>query len=460
MLEAFWTHFTSFVTATWSLWLDAAPWLVIGLVVAGLMKALVPADRLRRWLGGNGVMPVIKAAVIGTPLPLCSCSVLPAAMQLRRSGASKASTVSFLVSTPENGADSIAISYALLGPFMAVARPVAGLLSATAAGLAVMGFVREVEGGAGAGVAGGEGACRGGGGGCCGGGGKHQHAHAHDHDHDHEHEHRQHRAAGGHACCNQQPAQQPQANAASTAPAKSCCSHTEATPAATPSSSCCSSESSPSASSSCCHSGDATDPAGGVMARMAQGIRYTFTSLLDDLALWLLVGLVAAGLVAAFVPAAWLAEHGQGPLAMLVMLLIGVPMYICATSSTPVAAALIAAGVSPGTALVFLLAGPATNLGSLGIIRREIGTAATAVYLGAVAVTSIAAGLIADAIIGAWSLDIAAGIGEGHAHRMMPAVFAWSAAIALPLLMVKPLRQAVTGLWSRSPRPAEATAGS
>jgi uncharacterized membrane protein YraQ (UPF0718 family) len=117
------------------LYLDAAPWLLLGLVAAGLIKAWVPETAMLRWLGGSG--PVLRAAVAGAPLPLCSCSVLPAAFGRRRAGASRGATVSFLIATPETRVDSVTVSYALLGPFMAVERPFVTLFSAVFTGLLV-----------------------------------------------------------------------------------------------------------------------------------------------------------------------------------------------------------------------------------------------------------------------------------------------------------------------------------
>jgi uncharacterized membrane protein YraQ (UPF0718 family) len=119
----------------WSLWVDAAPWLLVGLLLAGVVKVWLPAALMNRWLGGRGMGSIIQAAILGTPLPLCSCSVLPAAMTIYRSGGSKGATVSFLIATPENGIDSIALSYVLLGPFMTVVRPVAAIFSAVLAGV-------------------------------------------------------------------------------------------------------------------------------------------------------------------------------------------------------------------------------------------------------------------------------------------------------------------------------------
>ena len=121
----------------YSLSLESAPFLVLGLVIAGLIKAWVPTESVAKQLGGSGFWPITKAALIGAPLPLCSCSVIPVTLGIHRSGASKGSTVSFLVATPETGADSIAISYALLGPFMAIVRPISAISSAIFAGLIV-----------------------------------------------------------------------------------------------------------------------------------------------------------------------------------------------------------------------------------------------------------------------------------------------------------------------------------
>ncbi|MBT7307686.1 MAG: permease, partial [Gammaproteobacteria bacterium] len=126
---------TQFAQNTLSVLLDASLWLLVGLLFAGLIKAWIPDDLMSRWLGGEGVWPVTKAAILGAPLPLCSCGVLPAAVGLRRGGASKEATLSFLIATPETGVDSIAVTYALLGPFIAIYRPIAAIVSAIVTGM-------------------------------------------------------------------------------------------------------------------------------------------------------------------------------------------------------------------------------------------------------------------------------------------------------------------------------------
>jgi len=128
----------------WAVYLDTAIWLLVGLMAAGLVKAYVPEDAMKRWLGGKGFSAVGRAALFGAPVPLCSCSVLPAAIGLHRAGASKEATVSFLIATPETSIDSVAVTYALMGPVMAIYRPVAALVSAIVTGMMVA-FIKDKE---------------------------------------------------------------------------------------------------------------------------------------------------------------------------------------------------------------------------------------------------------------------------------------------------------------------------
>ncbi len=329
-----------------AVYLDAAPWLLLGLIAAGLIKAWVPDAMLTRWLGGRGLWPVTKAAFIGAPLPLCSCGVLPAALGLHRGGASRSATVSFLIATPETGADSIAVSYALLGPFMTIVRPIAAILSAIFTGL-LSGLLPE-------------------------------------------------------------PKSEP---VTATSRCTSCCFGA------------CSSEVAP------------TSP----MQKTQQGLRYAATDILDDIATWLAVGIVLAGLVATFIPSQALAEWGSGLPAMLLMLLVGIPMYICATASTPVAAALLLAGISPGTVLVFLLAGPATNIATLAVVKKELGNSVLATYLLGITIASISLGLITDVIASNMAIDISVQLGQGS--ELVPTWLAWGSAVLLAVLSLKPLRK-------------------
>jgi len=333
------------------LYLDAAPWLLLGLVAAGLLKAWLPEGLLNRWLGGSGPWPVVKAAIIGAPLPLCSCGVLPAALGLRRGGASRSATVSFLIATPETGVDSIAVSYALLGPVMALVRPIAAILSAVTTGLLTT-LVPEAR-------------------------------------------------------------MPPLKVAAASACSGGCCGNSCATPPAKI----------------------------GALATTLQGLRYAASDILDDIALWLAIGIVLAGVVATWVPPQALAAWGSGLPAMGLMLLVGIPMYICATASTPVAAALLLAGISPGTVLVFLLAGPATNLATLAVLRKELGNGMLTAYLAGIAASSIGLGLLLDWLLEIAGLSITAQLGKGG--ELIPTWFAWGSAVLLALLAVRPIRRTI-----------------
>lgn len=287
----------------WQVWLDTALWLCLGLLVAGAAHVYLRTEHLQRWLRDSGPSSVIRAAVLGAPLPLCSCGVLPAAIGLRRAGASKEASAAFLISTPETGVDSIAVSYALLGPVYAILRPLAALLTAFMAGLAVWKWADDKVAVA-----------------------------------------------------------EPEVKE-----------------------SCCSSEHKASASAA-----DSDKP------NLMQGLRYAFTDLLNDLAGWLVFGIVLAGVILALVPPNLIAELGQSNWALLIMLLVGVPIYVCAVASTPIAAALLVAGVSPGAVMVFLLAGPATNLGGLALIRNEFGSRFVVCYLAAICAVALAVGWLVD----------------------------------------------------------------
>jgi len=342
--------------------LEAAPWLVLGLVIGGLIKALIPTQFLHKHLSGHGISTVVKAAILGAPLPLCSCGVIPAALGLRKAGASKPATISFLVSTPETGIDSVSISYALLGPFMAIVRPIAAITSAITAGLLVgrseenTSFVQENK-----------------------------------------------------------------------AVEQSCCSKDEKKD---------------SLEQSCCESSN-TSPndmvmdsqAKGFVFKVWEGITYSFVDLFGKVLFWLSIGLVFAASVKTFVPVSFLAEWGSGLPAMLVMLVVGIPMYVCAVASTPIAAGLLLAGISPGTAMVYLMAGPATNISTLGVIGKELGRRSLIAYLTGVSVVALITGFMVDFLIDKLGVDVQGQI--AHNHDMVPPVIAWAALLLLIGVVIK-----------------------
>ncbi|MDH3999310.1 MAG: permease, partial [Desulfuromonadales bacterium] len=135
----------SIVVETWHILTEAAPYVLLGFMAAGLIKALLPEAMVVRHLGQNTTKAVVKASLLGIPLPLCSCGVLPAAIGLRKQGAGRGPTAAFLVSTPESGVDSIAITWALLDPVMTVIRPIAAFITATITGVLVNMLPEEVD---------------------------------------------------------------------------------------------------------------------------------------------------------------------------------------------------------------------------------------------------------------------------------------------------------------------------
>ncbi|CAG8998802.1 MAG: hypothetical protein CENE_00762 [Candidatus Celerinatantimonas neptuna] len=382
-----WTNFLT-------LFLTAAPWLLFGYLLAALIKYLLPENFLARHLGDKRILTTVKAALIGAPLPLCSCGVLPAAMGLHRSGASKSATTAFLVATPETGVDSVAISYALLGPVMAVARPIAAIFSAILAGVLVgcekltgmtqphisqiMGLSKEQSDmGAFSAI-------------------KSSSSYAHFN------------ASGREAsdCCSSPACQQTSQSSSSQ---DDCCK-----------------------SDKTCHDSCCDLPVTNKWRNMAN---FAFNTLIGDTYRWLIFGLILAAVIQTFVPGSWLTHWGQGFPAMLVMALIGVPMYICATGSTPLAAGFLIAGVSPGAVLVFLLAGPATNIATLMLVRQELGGRVLICYL---------SGVIGGALIFGWGLDHLLGYFHWEAVPILsgddPLLMSWPVILCGVLLAVLMIR--------------------
>ena len=281
--------------------------------------------------------------------------MIPVATELKRSGASDAAISSFLVATPETGVDSITVSYAMLGPIMAIYRPIAAISSAI-----VTGFIVLTD--------------------------KSNYQVSSDSEHS--------------SCCASKPEEKPKT---------SCCSSTPKPPSG--------------------------------VDKTLSGVKYAATKLIDDLIIWLLVGLCFATLIKTFVPESFLLSYGSGLPAMLLIILISIPMYICATASTPIAAGFILAGISPGTALVFMMAGPATNISTLGVIKKEMGQGVLIRYLIGVAGTAIIFGLGLDQLLNWQQINIAEQM--SHSHEVVSPLIAYSCSFLLTFLAFKPLRKIV-----------------
>jgi uncharacterized membrane protein YraQ (UPF0718 family)/regulator of protease activity HflC (stomatin/prohibitin superfamily) len=404
------------LSAAWDTFFLAAPFVLFGLLLAGLLHVLVSRRQLSRWMGGTGLAAAARAALLGIPLPLCSCGIVPVAISLRRQGASRPAVLSFLITTPESSADAVVLTWGLMGPLMALARLVAALASAMVAAVVTIAVGAPYGAGA-ADTPEGD-------------------AHndpglsdsAPDHGHDHaDGDGHDHADGGGDDdayvgfralwAALVEPVRRflrPQ-----PAPGQ------PAAPAAPP-------PSAPSPAATVEGPGEPAVPLRRILRAIGQR---AFVELVDDIVFWLVVGVLAAGVIAALVPADLVAATtGGGLVAMLLLMLLAVPMYVCASASTPIAAALIAKGVSPGAALVFLLAGPATNTATVTLLARHFGGRFLRVYLGSVLVVAVLCGLGLDALVAAtgWRIN---GQLTSQAEGV-PAFFELLCALALLVLVV------------------------
>lgn len=297
--------------AVWNIINQLSPWLLLGAAVAGLLHLLVPSGLLKRLLQGRGGL--LASVLVGVPLPLCSCSVIPVAIGLRKEGASRGATVGFLVSTPQTGVDSVLVSGAMLGWPFAMVKVVAAL---------IMGLI---------------------------GGGLTE-------------------AFGGRAATDADPV--------------------DATVT--------------------------TIKRGGTWTERLKEAWFHSLELLRSIWRWLVIGVVVSALITWLLPASqlsWL-DTATGLTAMLLALLVSLPLYVCATASVPIAAALVASGLPTGAAMVFLMAGPATNLATVGAVYRTFGMRSTSLYLATMIGGSIAAGLFFDSVIPVGSVNNV----SGHEH--------------------------------------------
>lgn len=289
----------------WFVTAAMAPYLLLGFAVAGVLSVFISAQWVERHLGGRGWLPSIKAAVFGVPLPLCSCGVIPVSASLRKAGASRGATSSFLLATPQTGVDSILATWALLGPVFAIVRPVVAMVSGVIGGW----FVDLATG---------------------------------DED--------------------------------------------DATP-----------QTIDDPCTDGCH--DETESPTTVSQRMAKALHYGFVTLPADIAWSLIIGIAMAGLITVAIdPGKFEPLLGGGIIAMLLMMVIGTPLYVCSTGSIPLAIGFIHMGASPGAALAFLIAGPATNAATLAVTWKVLGRKTAIIYLLTVAVTAVGAGLGFDAL--------------------------------------------------------------
>ncbi len=313
---------------------DMAPWLLLGFLIAGILHVFFPEGKIRRILGKNSTRSVLNAALLGIPLPLCSCGVIPTGISFYRSGASKGAAVSFMISTPQTGIDSIAVTYSLLGLPFALLRPVIALITGFFGGLLTNIFTVEGK--------------------------------------------------GFTATENKQKTNE---------------------------------------------NNSLRNPAYRIL-------NYAFVEFLQDIVKWLIIGLLIAALFAVLIPDDFFATYIKSDfLGMIIILAASIPVYVCATSSVPIAAILMLKGISPGAALVFLMAGPATNAATITVIGKTLGRKTLITYLAVLIIGALASGLLIDNIFPRELMlrGIITGHG-GHEHGLLPQWLKVSSGIVMALL--------------------------
>ena len=315
-----------FVWQFFTLFSEMAPFLLLGFLLAGLLHVWVPNHLYIPKIAKPNFMSVLWAALFGVPLPICSCGVIPTSIALRREGASKGASVSFLISTPATGVDSILATYSLLGGPFAILRPIAAFVTAMLGGV-FTNAVTKNEGDTGVAVVGEE------------------------HEHHHDHEHHEHCECGEDHCG--------------------------------------------------CSCGDHDDHDEHEKKSFTQKIlatlEYGFVDMVGNVSKWLTIGLLLGALIAAFVPDDFfLFLHEYPVLCMLVVLVLAMPMYTCATGSIPLALALVEKGITPGAALVLLMAGPATSIASMLVVGKAFGKRTLFAYLTSIALGAMFFGFVVD----------------------------------------------------------------
>ncbi|MCG8552026.1 MAG: SO_0444 family Cu/Zn efflux transporter [Desulfobacterales bacterium] len=354
------TTLKNILLEVWHVYLDVSVFMLFGFLVAALLYVFFKTDRIKKYLGKGRVKPVLRAALFGIPIPLCSCGVIPVVTGLKKQGANDGAALAFMIATPESGVDSIAVSWAMLDPVMTVMRPIAGLITAISTGIAENIF---------------------------------------------------------HGRDQKKPAAAPEPFFVQPPDHAHTCHCSDGKCAVTP------------------------NQAGGeppLLKRLAHGMEFAFGELLTDIAKPFAIGVFIAGLITFFFPSGISTWSQNNPLlSMLVMLVAGIPMYVCATSSTPIAAALILKGLNPGAALVFLLAGPATNAATIGVVKNIFSTRALAIYLGMISICALAMGALLDLIYRV--LAIQPSVVMGTASEMVPYSVELASALILAALLARSL---------------------
>ena len=312
----------SFFTAFVEVFIEMAPYLAFGLLVAGVLHIFVRKSFIIKHLGTHGFMSTVKASLLGVPLPLCSCSVVPTALSLRKSGASQGATLSFLISTPQTGVESIAATWGMMGPVFAIFRPVAAFITGVVGGSIASATAPQIE--------------------------------------------------------DEEIALEEEVVVSLS-----------------------------------------------LGEKFKELFRYGFVELMDDLAFNLLIGIMISAVITSLIPESYkeqlIAILGDKVLLqMLIVMVIAVPMYICATASIPIALSLTALGFSPAAAFVFLITGPATNAATITVIAGKLGKRIAVIYLATIVILAIPFGFLLQYIYHYLGIDMGSAMGHMHGEHGTP----------------------------------------
>lgn len=323
-------YIITYFEALFSLTSEMAPFLLLGFLFAGILKVVVPPDLMTRYLGKSSFTSVVNASLLGVPLPLCSCGVLPAGISLYNNGASKGSSVSFLISTPQTGVDSIMVTWSMLGLPFAIIRPIVAFFTGIAGGLLTNKFDKKNI----------------------------------------------------------------------PLPTKKA-SHPK------------------------------------IKFSIKTILHYAFVEMVAEIAKWLVIGLLIAALITVIVPDNFFTEfHLNGISGMLLILFVSLPLYICATSSVPIAAVLLLKGLSPGALLVFLMAGPATNASTITVIGKNLGKKTLIAYLSSLILGSLFFGFFIDNFLPSRWFAPLSYITSNHQHQLLPYWVMMSSTILLVIMLM------------------------
>lgn len=353
---------STYLLSCWDVLVDSAFYMLIGFGFAGFLSVFINPQTVTTYFGTGRIRSVIYAALIGIPMPLCSCGVIPAAAGLKKRGATDGAAMSFLIATPETGVDSILLTYALLDPVMTIFRPFSAFVTAIAAGV-TQNFL-------------------------------------------------------GNNLIKRKLLKPEITTSCGTITSTTC-------------------------GCGCECAEDVHKQEQSLKKKFIDAGQFAFFELFNDIYTYFFIGIALAAAIIMLVPDSLMEQYLSGGIhSLVIMLLLSIPFYVCASASTPIAAALILKGMSPGAVLVFLLAGPATNMAAIAIILGTFGKKALTIYLMSIAVCSLIMGLVLDRLYEWFGLSAQAVAGTGTGGEFLPQWFGTaSAVIFLALVGVNILKQ-------------------